>query len=108
MIFFSEDLEQRRLTLDLEALPAAAITSDSNGEVIAANAGALELLPDDPRGSPLESVLPRGELPVDTDRWRLELTGDDGVPFLVDTSDSAPPPPTPGWPSCCAWENPRC
>jgi len=62
-IFFSEDLEQRRLALDLEALPAAVIASHPNGEVIAANAAALELLPDDPRGRPLETVLPRGELP---------------------------------------------
>lgn len=51
----------RRIALDLDALPVPAVTLGGDGETVdGANAGALALLADDPRGRRLQDVLPGG------------------------------------------------
>ncbi|MDQ3629918.1 MAG: diguanylate cyclase [Actinomycetota bacterium] len=80
----SASFEERRTSLDLDALPVPAVTLGAGGRVLAVNGAGLELLPADPRGRELDVVLPCGATPLAEGRWRTELTGRDGVPFLVD------------------------
>jgi len=74
----------RQAALGLDALPVPAVAVRPDGTVLDANAAALALLPADPRGQELALVLPQGGSRPRTGRWRTELTGCDGVPFLVD------------------------
>ncbi len=74
------------LDLELLGVPALIVRGD---EVLGGNARARELL-GEPAGRSFASVLPREPADRRAGRWRVALSGADGVPVLFDVHDTGP------------------